>query len=255
MSDAHGFTAVDDQPDPRAWVEVLDRIGREPFYRSYKLRLAELLGPVAGGRYLEVGAGTGADALELGARCGCSVVGVDASETMVAEALRRGLADAVVADAHALPFEAAAFDGCWADRTFQHLADPTGALAELVRVTRPGGRVVAADPDYETQVTAVGEAALAERIRRRRVAHLRNGGLAHRMGALFVQAGLADVQVEARTLVVHDARAVDGVMGLRSWADGTGDEDPWRAAFDAAVAEGTFLYAVTFFLTVGTVES
>lgn len=251
----HAFSAVDEQPDPSAWIDVLDRVRRDPFYAAYKQRVGELLRPVRGGLYLDVGAGTGADALELAERYGVSAVGVDSSETMVAEARRRGLADAHVADAHSLPFADAAFDGASADRTFQHLGDPERALAELVRVVRPGGRVVVADPDYETQVVAVDDGELAGRIRRRRVEHLRNGSLAHRMGALFAAAGLEALEVETRTLVVRDPTAVDNVMGLRSWAVGTPDEAAWQAAFDAAVAAGTFLYAVTFFLTAATVRS
>ena len=146
---AHGFTNVDEQPDPRSWVDVLDRMRAEPAYRAYKARVAQQLRPVAGGRYLDVGCGTGADANALAVRHGVDVVGVDASETMVEEARRRGLPEAVVADAASLPFEDASFDGAWADRVFQHLADPEPALAELVRVTRPGGRIVVADPDYD----------------------------------------------------------------------------------------------------------
>jgi SAM-dependent methyltransferase len=245
-------------------VDVLDRLRREPFYAAYKERLAELLTPVAGGTYLEVGTGTGADALAFAARYGASVVGIDASETMVAEARRRGLERAIRADAAALPFEADLFDGCWADRVFQHLAEPGRALEQLVRVTRPGGRVAVADPDYGTQVVDVADGALARRVlgyRAERV--LRNGLLAHRLGGLFVRAGLAGVTAEARTLVVRDPTAVDNVMGLRSWAEHaalrgalpTEDARAWERAFDEAVARGTFLYAVTFFLTAGTVTS
>jgi len=62
------------------------------------------------------------------------------------------------------------------------------------------------------------------------------------------------------TLVVRDHRAVDGVLGLRSWAEGAqeagllsaADATRWPVLFDRAVATGRFLYAVTFFLTVGT---
>jgi len=68
---------------------------------------------------------------------------------------KRLAAEVVVADAHSLPFPSESFDGAWADRTFQHLADPLAALRELVRVVRPGGRIVIADPDYGTQVVNI----------------------------------------------------------------------------------------------------
>jgi hypothetical protein len=83
------------------------------------------------------------------------------------------------------------------------------------------------------------------------------------MPGLFTAAGLVDVQVEARTLVVRDPTAVDNVMGLRTWA-ATGhqhgmlageDATAWPQAIDRAVRRGGFLYAVTFFLTVGTKPS
>lgn len=120
----HGFTSVDRQAEPRFWVDVLDRVRREPAYRAYKTRIAELLEPRTGGRYLEVGTGTGDDAIALAEIHAVSVIGVDSSETMVEEARRRGLADARVADAHSLPFGDEELDGCWADRVFQHLEQP-----------------------------------------------------------------------------------------------------------------------------------
>lgn len=64
---------------------------------------------------------------------------------------------AVVARAEVLPFGAATFDGAWADRTFHHLIDPELAFADMLRVTRSGGRVVVVDPDYDTQVIDVDD--------------------------------------------------------------------------------------------------
>ena len=144
MSDRpeHAFTAVDDQDDPSAWIDLLDRTRQEPAYSAYKQRVAELLEPSPGGTYLEVGCGTGDDALALSGRFGVAVAGVDLSSAMVEEARRRGLSKAHVASADALPFDDARFDGCWADRVLQHLERPEAALAEMARVTRPGGRVV-----------------------------------------------------------------------------------------------------------------
>jgi protein-L-isoaspartate O-methyltransferase len=98
----HAFTDVDAQPDPHAWVRVPDTLRQEPPYTGYKQRMVELLEPQRGGCYLEVGTGTGDDALALAARFSASVVGVDSSSVMVEEATRRGLKDAVTADAHAL---------------------------------------------------------------------------------------------------------------------------------------------------------
>jgi SAM-dependent methyltransferase len=257
----HAFSAVDEQEDPSAWIGVLDTVRREPAYASYKARLAELLRPDVGGRYLEVGTGTGADALELEARLGVRVTGVDASRAMVEEARRRGLRDVRVAVAEALPFEATTFDGCWADRVFQHLAAPEVALAEMVRVTRPGGRVVVADPDYDTQVVDVADQELARRVLRFRADHLlRNGALAHRMAGLFVRAGLTGVAVEAAPVVLRDPTSLDNAMGLRTWGRvaherghlSAEEAEAWERSLDEAVAGGHFLYAFTVFLTAAT---
>jgi SAM-dependent methyltransferase len=256
----HGFTAVDRQSDPSYWIGVLDRVRQEPAYAQYKSRIAEQLLPRPGARYLEVGTGTGADALELASRFGVDVVGVDVSRTMIEEARRRGLAEAHVADAGSLPFGDESFDGCWADRTFQHLPDPEAALAELLRVTKPEGRIVVADPDYDTQVVDVVDQELARRVLRFRADHaLRNGTLAHRMGGLFVRAGLSEVSVEAVPVVLRDPAALDNAMGLRSWAATASErgllaeEDvrAWEHAIDDSIAEGRFLYAFAIFVTAG----
>lgn len=257
----HAFTAVDSQPDPSAWVDVLDAVRAEPAYAAYKARIGELLRPVRGGRYLEVGTGAGDEAIALSTRFGAEVVGVDVSRTMIDEAKRRGLREALVADAEALPFDDASFDGGWADRTFQHVAEPGRALSELVRVVRRGGCIVVADPDYDTQVVDIPDQDLARKVLRFRADHaLRNGTLAHRMGSMFAAAGLVDVSVEAVPVVLRDPTALDNAMGLRDWAgiarDRGGlasDEDvtAWTRALDDAVAEGRFLYAFSVFLTAG----
>ncbi|MCX4794168.1 hypothetical protein OG497_08560 [Streptomyces sp. NBC_01242] len=55
----HAFPAVDTQPQPTELVEVLKCLAAEPFYGAYKQRLRDLLQARPGGRFLDVGAGSG----------------------------------------------------------------------------------------------------------------------------------------------------------------------------------------------------
>lgn len=263
LQSEHGFTSVDQQADPNAWVAVLDKLRAEPFYASYKQRVLEILKPHDGTRYLDLGAGTGDDARSIACSANCRVVAVDRSFTMAKVCHTRAQIPAVVCEASALPFPAATFDGARADRTFQHLLDPTRALSEMVRVSKTGARVITVDPDYDTQVMEFPDQDLARRVLRYRADRgLRNGTIAHRMPAMFRDAGLHSVQVHPLTLTVFDSTAIDNVMGLRTWARtaaadeyvSTEDAARWETLFDRTVQEGKFLYAVAFFITFGVKE-
>ena len=104
------------------------------------------------GQILDIGSGTGALALattELRPRC--RVVGVDLSHEYVAFARSRARNDRVrfeTADAQNLPFTAGSFDAAASLLVFNFIPDPSKALAEARRVTRPGGFVSAAVWDY-----------------------------------------------------------------------------------------------------------
>src|SRR5215813_10792378 len=95
----HGFTRVDEEARPIAWVECLDKLHSEPFYRDYKARVRAILAPQTTGLYLEVGAGVGTDARALGA----TVIAVDRSLTMCRESRARGHAMVVTGSAEELP--------------------------------------------------------------------------------------------------------------------------------------------------------
>jgi SAM-dependent methyltransferase len=115
--------------------------------RTHLYRRADLL---RARRVLDVGSGTGAVTEELAKRTRGDVVGVDVDPAMVAYASSRAAeAEYRAGDAHDLPFG----DG-WFDLTVCHFLlmwcrDPARAAQEMVRVTRPGGVVLAcAEPDY-----------------------------------------------------------------------------------------------------------
>ncbi|WP_246036345.1 class I SAM-dependent methyltransferase [Cellulomonas telluris] len=94
-----------------------------------------------GTRVLDVGCGSG-ELLARAAALGASVAGVDSAPGMVAVARRTAPdGDVRVADAQALPWPAAVFDVVLAVNALHLADDPDAALAEMVRVTRAGGRV------------------------------------------------------------------------------------------------------------------
>jgi ubiquinone/menaquinone biosynthesis C-methylase UbiE len=102
-----------------------------------------------GTRVLDVAAGSGALAIPA-ARRGANVVGVDISPAMIerlrARARAEGLSnlEVLVMDGHALELEDATFDIAVSLNGVTVFPDLTHGLAELVRVTRPGGRVLVA---------------------------------------------------------------------------------------------------------------
>jgi SAM-dependent methyltransferase len=96
----------------------------------------------AGTRLLDAGCGAGLLALLASLR-GARVSAVDASPELLAVARRRlPTADLREADLEALPFGDASFDAVTAVNSIFYAADMAAATRELVRVARPGGRVV-----------------------------------------------------------------------------------------------------------------
>jgi SAM-dependent methyltransferase len=116
--------------------------------------LEETLRPRAGKRILDVGCGTGTAEVSL-ARLRLSQIhlfGVDIVIDRLRDAHKatRGINARVgyaAADACRLPFAADAFDSTYCVAVLQHIRDLAGTLAELARVTRPGGRVLVVEPD------------------------------------------------------------------------------------------------------------
>ncbi|MEW6737664.1 MAG: methyltransferase domain-containing protein [Acidobacteriota bacterium] len=254
----HGFEAVDEQADPSGYVRCLGVLARDPFYRKYKARVSELLDLKTGEAYLDVGGGNGNEAAERARTAAVDTVLVDRSATMCAEARQRGVRDVVLADAAALPFSDHAFHACSADRVLQHVHDPIAVLREMVRVTCSGGRIVLADPDYDTQVVVCADQELARRVLRFRADHLlRNGTLAHQLPGLLATIGVTDITVEGHVLIVREPTALDNVMGLRTWAEegymrgvlSAEDATRWPEQLDETAQTGCFFYSVTFFLT------
>jgi SAM-dependent methyltransferase len=110
--------------------------------------VVRLAGVVPGERVLDVGCGTGNAAL-LAAQTGADVVGVDPAVRLLSVARERAEAAGVSADfvpgtAESLPFPDASFDAALSVFGVIFAAEPERAIGEMLRVVRPGGRVLIA---------------------------------------------------------------------------------------------------------------
>ncbi|MEW1546973.1 SAM-dependent methyltransferase [Streptomyces tsukubensis] len=126
--------------------------------------VAGRLAAAPGRHLLDVGCGTGRPALRIARATGARVSGISVSHEDIALARSRadadGLGDRVdfrYADACALPFEAASFDGAWAIESMMHIPDRVAALSEIARTLRPGSPLVVTDVLLRSPVT--GDAA------------------------------------------------------------------------------------------------
>jgi len=110
--------------------------------RGWRRATRSALNLQAGERVLDLGAGTGVSTEELG-RTGAVVIGADLSLGMLRAGRRaRPEVRLVAADALALPFGDATFDAVTISFALRNVVDPDAALAEMARVTKPGGRLV-----------------------------------------------------------------------------------------------------------------
>lgn len=116
--------------------------------KRWRRQVVRVLQPGRGDRVLDLAAGTGVSTAEL-ARTGAWCVAADFSLGMLQAGGRREI-PRVAADATALPFADESFDAVTMSFGLRNVVDPEVALAELARVTRPGGQLLICEFSHPT---------------------------------------------------------------------------------------------------------
>jgi ubiquinone/menaquinone biosynthesis C-methylase UbiE len=266
--EAPDFTRVDQTADPASCVQYLDtwKTSAMASLQQMRRQSVALLGLREGDRVLEVGCGTGEDTQALAAIVGTTgrAVGVDSSETMIAEARSRarecGLpVEFQVGDAHRLEFADDTFDAVRVERTFMHLDDPGRALCELIRVVRPGGRVLIGEPDWETLVLDVPDRPLTRKILNFGCDTYRHGWIGRQLPGYLRAHGLAEITVLPATMILTDLALASQIFMLRAAAEQaqaagvieSDEAERWLDHLEAAGQAGNFFAAVTGFVVGG----
>jgi ubiquinone/menaquinone biosynthesis C-methylase UbiE len=259
------FSTVDDTNQPRELIEFLEVAKAAPAMRAAKEEVLEWLEPERASNALDVGCGYGADVVALAERMGPGgrAVGVDVSEAMISEARQRTMGRGPVVsfqigDANDLPFENDTFDVCRIETVLQHLPEPARATAEMVRVTRPGGRIAAFEFDQATLFMDHQDVELAELIRATLANGMTQGAIGRQLQRLFAQAGVTDVCATPRVISQDPSffrlmlgRPVTGL--LDAGVITSARADGWWRAMDEAARAGHFTNGATAFVVCGTV--
>ena len=248
--------------------ETLKRIG--VVLQDVKQRSYNAMHVQPGSHVLDVGCGPGIDTIALGRLTGPAgkVVGVDLDEEMIAEALRAAKEAAVEAwvihqqgDSESLPFDDGTFDACRAERLFQVLPsaiDPHHVCAELVRVLKPGGWLVALDADWGTWSMDSSDIDLERKLARFFAERLRPNGYAGRQfRRLFTWQGLVELTVEV--IPVHYLQSTHTPFGgewvhraaVEAGIITQAEQERWRASVDEADANNEFFATASMVLVAG----
>jgi ubiquinone/menaquinone biosynthesis C-methylase UbiE len=207
---------------------------------------------------LDVGCGTGDEVRMIAERVGASgrAVGVDVSGDLLEtarERTRAGVAaEFVLADASTLPFADGEFAAARVERTLQHVADPAGVIAQMARVVRPGGRVVASEPDWDTLVISSGDQRTTRAVLDEHRASVRNPAVGRAVAGYFTEAGLAVGTVVAEAFVIRDATAARTLFLLDDAVErvGTDTARRWLQDLGEQSGRGAFCAALTGFRVV-----
>jgi SAM-dependent methyltransferase len=245
----------------------LDGAARIPGIQRLRGYARRQLGLAAGSRVLDAGSGLGEVARDLAGlvQPGGAVVALDRSADVTAAASARhdgGPVDYVVGDLERLDFPDDSFDAARTERALQHMPDPDRAIAEMVRVVKPGGRICLIDTDWSS-LTADGlrpgliretldfahglmpgrDDAIGLSLRRRL---MRAGGRAVRAEPFTI--ATSDVRTAAELVPIFDpARAASiGVIPPRLLP-------AWESSLAEAVSRDELLVALTIWVVAGEV--
>jgi SAM-dependent methyltransferase len=263
---AAGFRDVDRSGNSAAYTNCLDLLSDIPFFRNVKEESFRIIAGAAPERVLDAGCGVGTDLVPLASHVPgqCQVTGLDASESLLAQAAERtasitGRSSLIRGDLLHIPCPDGAFGAIRIDRVLQHIQDPEHAIGELVRVLAPGGTLVAFDNDWDTLSISLSDRETSARLTRFWRDSFASGRIGKDLAGIFGCAGLTGIHAEPKKLTISGLSLADKVFDIRMLLERMAQDGALTPSQAAAVWEelrqradkGTFTSGYTGFLVWG----
>jgi len=248
-------------------VAALEGMYRHPEIRRVRHTAWQALSPAPGQRLLDAGCGAGDVSRDLAAAVapGGEVVALDYSAATLAAARERHDGSEIrylTGNVSALDLPDDSFDGVWCERVLQHVDNADTAIGELIRVTRPGGRVCLLDTDWGSLAFDGVDASLAQSVLGYLHGRLtpRQRDMGRTLRRRLVARGLDDITATPVTCFFPDPVSAAVVLPMvnplvpqESWMTPDGLRERWFEQVDRAGADGEFLAVLTIWVAAGTV--
>ena len=196
------FSQPDHSDNPRYFIEFLELVDRLSEMRDVRARSFSRMQIQPGACVLDIGCGIGTAVCEMADLIGQEgrSCGLDISEAMIAEANARAQGRDNVGfstgNAYSLSYADAIFDAVRMERVLLYLRDREKALAEMIRVTKPGGHVVVPDVDFDCTAISGKDRALTRKMTSLVAESCIHPTSGRELPALLRAAGLEDVVVD-----------------------------------------------------------
>jgi ubiquinone/menaquinone biosynthesis C-methylase UbiE len=251
-----------------AMAASLEERARCPDQQQVNAALGQALNPKPGGRWLEVGCGSGvlcrllAPQIMPGGQMYGSDISFEILEVARQLAGEAGLAETVVFEvggAERLPFASDTFDGAFAARLLLHVSNPEAVISEMARVTKPFGWVTAMDWDFETVAVDHSNRELTRRLLHWRTDH--EGGdnwSGRKLWRYMIRAGLTNLTLhpvlsvaQNETDSLYQSLWKAAQVACAGGAITPEEEFHWKAELKAKMAANQFFASIVYYIVRG----
>lgn len=257
-------SAAEVNPIAGALLQTLD----DSRYQALRNKLLDDMHLYPDASVLEIGCGPGMLLEGIHERVGPEgkIAGIDLNPHFINVANRRvkmleyDNATFVTGDCHTLPFEDGSFDAIVAEKLLMHVKPISRVIEEARRVLSVGGRLVLADYDPYTIMTAGPDPALTARVLASAAKMYASPYAARESAHACVEAGLYVEKVHGHLLVLEDpySKTVSGIANV--WYEHAaagrqvdrGTARRWLKAIEMTAREGRFMIAIPHIITVAT---